>query len=134
MSERHNILAEVWTDEPQKFGDIEVGKPSSHRLNVLMRRRNKWISERPREQTDLESLAEWFFVLSRSKEELTKLCRVEAEECELIVDEFLADVDEAAVNGFREYLGSLMAIVEAGAVRDAEPGKPKAGEALTHVS
>ena len=134
MSTRHNILAEVWTDENVEFGGLEVQRPSSHRLNVLMRRRNLWVAEEPRDQTELEALAEWFFVLTRSREELSKLFRVELAEWELIIDDFLAEIDEEALNEFRGYLEAVMKSMEAGAVTDAAPGKHQRKGERNHAS
>jgi len=135
MTERHNTLMEAWSDEDLVFGGLTVAKPSTHRLNALMRRRNKWIADSPREQTDIEALVEWFFVLTRTKEEMTKFFRVSLDEWEGLLDDFMACLDEDALEEFKVYFTKVSESLEAGSVKDADgPGKSAEGRVLSHVS
>jgi len=134
MSERQNTLAGVWPDDTRTFGTLTVGRPSPHRLNVLMRRRNKWAADNPREQTDLEAVAEWLFVLSRSQEELTAMFRDSLEAWELSLDSFLAEHGDV-MDEWQEYLTGILASIEAGAVEPADqPGKPQRKEGPSRAS
>lgn len=129
-----NLLSEVWTDEAKQFGEHTVLRPTPHRINVLMRRRNKWISDTPRDQTDLESVAEWLFVLSRSAQELTQLFRVDAEAWEEAIDEFLQTLDGVTLDEFQAYFQKIADAMEAAQVEDAEPGKQTRNQEPSHVS
>lgn len=132
MSARHEILATVWTDETAEIGGLTVQRPTIHRMNVLLRRRNKWMADDPREQTDMEALAEWLFVLSRTKEELQRMFRVELAEWEEIVDAFLAETPDETIEGFQVYFEGIMDALRAGAV---EPeGKPNPEAEPSHAS
>lgn len=123
MNQRHQLLSAVWPDEKKSFAGIEVFRPTSHRLNVLMRRGNRFVSESPREQTDLEATVEWLFVLSQSKEALTKLFLVSDEEWALAVDEFFSELPDDALLEFSEYVGGVMQAMNAGITENE--GKPE---------
>lgn len=133
MSERHDKLAAAWATPEIQFGKLTVVRPTTHRLNVLMRRRNKWLSDEEREQTDIEALVEWLFVLSRSKEELTRLFRVDLLEWEEMLDGFMAETPDDTLKAFQEFFEGVMETIRLGGVEDAEPGK-KPQEGPSHVS
>lgn len=126
---REMTLADAWTSEPMAIGDLTVTPPTTHRINVLMRRKNKWVAEFGRDQTDQEALVEWLFVLSRTKEELTKLFRTPLEEWEEILDSFLSELEEEQIKQFTEYFKTVSDSIEAAEVESDEPGKSQPTEA-----
>lgn len=126
MNERNDILGSAWTDEERVIGGLTIARPTIHRINTLIRRRNKWVADDGKEQTDIEAMCEWLFVLSRTRDELQKLFRVEhAEWCE-IIDEFIAETPDATIREFQGYFEGVMESLRAGSVDEVEePGKPE---------
>ena len=134
---RQQTLSDVWVEDEKQFGDLTVQRPSSYRLNVLMQRRNKWITDNSlRDQTDLDAGVEWLFVLSRTQQELTGYFRMPLEEWEEMIQGFMAELPDEVIQGFQEYFEGKMTQLNQSAVEDAEaePGKPEAEEALSHAS
>ena len=134
MSTRQDKLAAAWVEEVAEFGDLKACRPTTHRINVLMRRRNKWVSDDEREQTDIEALVEWLFVLSRSKQELTSFFRASMDEWECMIDEFMAELSEDVLGAWQEFFEGVMQEIQTGVVEDAERGKPPKTEEPNHVS
>lgn len=63
---------------------------------------------------------------------MTQLFRVPLEEWEEIIDTFMGETPDAAIDEFTEYFRGIVEGIKAGAVEDAEPGKQQ--EELTHAS
>lgn len=116
VSQRHFRDGEV-------FGRFTISALNPQRRHVLETRRNMWVSDKPKEQTEELALAEWLFVLSRTKEQLTQAITTPHAAWDEEVERFLMDLTDEELNGFAARVADEFAAFASVVVEEAEEGK-----------
>ncbi len=88
-----------------------VGPLSAYRINYLMRLGNK-LAGGDRAQTDLDAIAEVYFVCSAPPDELARMKKMPREEWDEQVELFHASLSDGALEKFSEWLKEEFGAIE----------------------
>lgn len=135
MTETREEVADGYLRAGEKFGrHALVTGMTVPRVAMLKRRRNRWLSQKPKEQEAEHALAEILMVLCAEEDDLPDLVRLGGEEWEAEVELFLLGLTDEELNGFGEAFIAELRAQAAVAVDPDEEGKEKGRPGMRPVA